>query len=63
MYNINRNDSYLKVRSLRHDARTSNQLVSGIELAEGLEKYSAPRSCLYRRTSGNDSLQQINAMG
>lgn len=41
MYNINRNDSYLKVRSLRHDARTSNQLVSGIELAEGLEKYSA----------------------
>lgn len=41
MLNLNRHPAYRKVRQLRHAARQRNEVLSGCQLALGLDKYSS----------------------
>ncbi len=51
--NLNSHPAYSELREKRADLRSSNQPISGTELAEGLEKYSE---------RGDDYVEEIQAM-
>jgi len=53
MNNLNRNGAYRKLREIRENLRKSDQPVTGMALAKGLEKYSQ---------RGDDYINEIRAM-
>ena len=52
IHTLNTNRAYTELRSIRASARSENQ-ICGLEMAEGLEKYSA---------RGEDYVREIQAM-
>lgn len=65
MLNLNRHNAYRQLRSLRHQQRVEHDVLNGIELARGLQSYSARGMAYVRelqqmiRSNGFDQFDEV----